>query len=75
LAHVRPKFYSQNLPHSLDLLAAILSALGRGESAAALRAEAESIRMLPEHKELLHKGLLIAAAYLRDDSAEQNLLI
>jgi tetratricopeptide (TPR) repeat protein len=74
LAHVRSGF-SRNLASSLDVLAAILSALGRTEGAGSLRAEADSIRMPPEQKELMHTGLLITEAYLSNDSEEQARLI
>lgn len=75
LAQVRPKLFGRSLSHSLDLLAAILSELGRSETIGTVRAEAESIRMTPEQQALLRHGLLIAAAYLRDDSVEQERLI
>jgi hypothetical protein len=78
LDQVRPKLFGPELSRSLDLLAGVLSALGTSEKVEDARTEAKSIRQAssvdsspwPEQKVLLHDGLLIVAAYLRDDNAE-----
>ena len=75
LAQARPRLFALELAHSLDLMAAILSELERSEQSKDALTEAEFIRFTPEMRELLHQGLLIAAAYLRRDSAEQDRLI